>query len=85
MHVRVDDLLRHLQQQVLLICSEWLLVCGVWRDCFGCVYQVLIEVDLADVRGVCDEEVREGVVGVCGYFADGVGEDCWIAVRRELA
>ena len=86
MDVRVDDRLFLLQDHVLLVCGQRLLVRGIRFDFFGRVDQVLVEEYLADVRGARDKEVGEGVVGVFGYFADGVGEDCsrllgWLQFR----
>ena len=81
MHIWVDDRLFLLQDKVLLVCGERLLVRGVRLDFFGCVDQILVEEDLADVRGACDEEIGEGVVGVFGYFAYRVGED-WQRIVR---
>lgn len=77
LHEGVDGVGLLSQDAVVGVGGQVLGVCAVG----GCLLdggdEILVEKELAYVRGVCGVEVAEGVVGLDGCVVGGVGED-WL-------
>ena len=75
LHERVDGVGLLGQDAVIRVGGQLLRVGGVRRDLLDGRDQVLVEEELADVRGLGGVQVVQGVVGLGLGFIGGVGQD----------